>query len=169
MDPTLLQVYIALLIAGILLVGAEIYLPGGIVGFIGALALLAAVGVGFFVAGPAFGFLSAVIIVLVSSVGLYFWIHLFPKTATGRKLALNADGSSFKADGQEWQALVGREGVAQSALRPSGVALIDGRRLDVITAGLWIESGTPVRVQSVQGHRVEVVPLAPAAPGEPRP
>ena len=77
--------------------------------------------------------------------------------------------SSFKADGQEWQALVGKEGVAQSALRPSGVALIEGRRLDVITAGLWIESGTPVRVQSVQGHRVEVIPLAPAAPAEPRP
>lgn len=167
MDASLLQIYLALLITGVLLVGAEIYVPGGIVGVLGALALLGAVVVGFFF-GPGFGVISAVAIVILSSVGLYFWIHYFPRTSTGRKLALQEDGRLNKNDGPELQALIGLEGVAQSALRPSGVAIVGGRRLDVITAGVWIEPGTPVRVTAVQGHRIEVSAIVPAAsPGEP--
>jgi membrane-bound serine protease (ClpP class) len=46
--------------------------------------------------------------------------------------------------------------VAQSNLRPSGLALIDGKRIDVVTEGPMIERGTPVKVVAVEGMRVVV-------------
>ena len=53
-------------------------------------------------------------------------------------------------------ALVGRVGQAASPLRPGGVVEIDGERLDVVTEGEFLESGTMVRVLYVQGNRIVV-------------
>jgi len=41
-------------------------------------------------------------------------------------------------------------------LRPAGMALINGRRVDVVTEGAMIERDTPVRVVAVEGMRVVV-------------
>ncbi len=53
----------------------------------------------------------------------------------------------------EW---VGRTGTALTPLRPSGAADIDGTRVDVVTAGDYIEAGAAIRVVGVRGARVEV-------------
>jgi len=52
--------------------------------------------------------------------------------------------------------LVGRTGTTISPLRPSGAADIEGRRIDVVTAGEFIPSGAAIRVVDVRGSRVEV-------------
>jgi membrane-bound serine protease (ClpP class) len=52
--------------------------------------------------------------------------------------------------------LTGREGVALTVLRPSGMALIDGRRFDVVAESAMIERGSAVRVVQVDGTRVVV-------------
>jgi membrane-bound serine protease (ClpP class) len=52
---------------------------------------------------------------------------------------------------------VGRTGITRSALRPSGVAHIDGSRLDVMaTEGTWIDAGEPVVVVGVQTNSLLV-------------
>ena len=56
--------------------------------------------------------------------------------------------------------LLGQTGTAVTALRPSGTAAIDDRRIDVIAQGTFIPSGTPVEVVGVSGSRVEVRPVA---------
>jgi len=53
-------------------------------------------------------------------------------------------------------AFVGRTGTAVTVLRPTGAVEIDGERLDVVTEGEFLESGTAVRVLYVQGSRVVV-------------
>ena len=50
--------------------------------------------------------------------------------------------------------LGGKEGVTLTALRPAGAAEIEGRRLDVVTDGVFVEAGRPVRVISVEGARI---------------
>ncbi|MFT5142960.1 MAG: membrane-bound serine protease (ClpP class), partial [Thalassolituus oleivorans] len=52
--------------------------------------------------------------------------------------------------------LVGRTGTAITPLRPAGIAMIDDRRIDVISAGEYIDSGSDIRVISSRGARVEV-------------
>ncbi len=53
-------------------------------------------------------------------------------------------------------ALIGRRGVAVTALRPAGAARFGEERVDVITAGEFEEDGAPVRVIEVRGNRVVV-------------
>jgi len=153
--------YIALLIAGILMLGAEIYLPGGILGVVGAVALVAAIVVGFRI-GPAFGWAGVWVAVLTTALGLWLWVRFFPRTRIGRRLTLSADGRDFKARSEDLGRLVGHSGVATTDLRPAGIALIDGRRVDVVTDGEWVETGRPIRVVRVEGIRVVVVPADPA-------
>lgn len=162
MNP--LTLYIALILAGIMMLGAEIYVPGGILGVLGFLCLAGAVAIGFTL-GPVVGWLSAAAVVLGTAVGVWVWIRWFPKTRAGRQIMLEADGRDFKAPSEEWRALVGMTGEAVTDLRPAGIARIAGRRVDVTADGTWIEAGRPIRVVAVEGVRVVVRPAdgAPAA------
>lgn len=54
--------------------------------------------------------------------------------------------------------LTGRTGTACTALRPSGIAEIDGARINVVTEGDFIESGAQIRVTRSEGNRIVVAP-----------
>jgi membrane-bound serine protease (ClpP class) len=49
--------------------------------------------------------------------------------------------------------LTGRTGTAVTDLRPSGIAEIDGRRVDVVADGEFVRSGEPVAVLRDEGYR----------------
>jgi membrane-bound serine protease (ClpP class) len=49
--------------------------------------------------------------------------------------------------------LVGKIGVAVTDLRPSGTAIIDDERIDVVTEGPWIEEGAKVIVRQAESYR----------------
>jgi len=155
MDPSIL-LYIILVVAGLFLIGVEIFVPGGIIGAIGALSLVAAMLAGFQAFGPNGGLVSALVIILLSGLGIGLWIRYFPRTAAGRHLTLSSDGRDFKSAPPELKALAGKEGIAHSTLRPGGIALIEGHRVDVVAGGTWIEGGRRIRVISVEGARVVV-------------
>jgi membrane-bound ClpP family serine protease len=52
--------------------------------------------------------------------------------------------------------LLGKTGVVMSTLRPAGTADIDGKRIDVVSSGEYIEKGCEVVVSEVDGNRVVV-------------
>ena len=56
------------------------------------------------------------------------------------------------------RSLVGRVGVAQSKMLPSGSVLIDGQLIDAVSQGLAIDPGEPVIVVEVRANRVMVRP-----------
>lgn len=156
--------YIALLAAGLLLIAAEIFLPGGAAGVIGGLALLAAMAVGL-VAFPApWGFISAISIVVFGGIVLLLWVQIFPRTRTGRRITLRSDGADFKSCAQPPPELVGAAGEALTALRPAGTALIAGKRYDVLAdGGVWLAAGSALRVSAIRDCHV-IVRDAAAAP-----
>lgn len=67
------------------------------------------------------------------------------------------EGATGAADDKDWYGdtvvLDGRRGVASSDLRPAGVAVIDGERVDVVTAGEYIRAGEPIVVVRDEGYR----------------
>ena len=149
---------------GLLLIEAFV-LPGfGIAGILGILALLAAVimstvgdGVstqGLIAATSRFG-LSLLVALVASAVMLRY----LPKTKFGRQLVLETDLSAatgYTSERLSEHELVGKEGVASSTLRPSGVADIEGKRIDVVSDGEFIDPGERIRVDHVDGNRVVV-------------
>ena len=64
--------------------------------------------------------------------------------------------SGWHADQHEEDKLLGRTGTAITDLRPAGTILIEGRRLDAITPGDYLDQGSSVRVVEVQANRIVV-------------
>ena len=159
------QIFVILVVVGLFLIGAEIFLPGGVIGVIGALALLAAAGMGFAAFGLQGGMLSALIIVVLTGVCIVLWVKYFPSTRMGKHLMLSQDGKQFKSAAAELKDLAGKDGVALSVLRPSGIAQIEGKRVDVVADGSWIEQGKPIRITAVEGSRVLVREITPSKGG----
>ncbi len=147
--------FIVLFLVGILLIGAELFVPGGILGALGGLMLLGAIGAAFFIS-PTFGLAAAGAAAVLSVVSIALWITLFPKTGLGRKMTLAQDSRAFKSSEEGLESLLQKEGVASSDLRPGGFATIDGRRVNVVSEGGMISRDTRVRVTMIEGNRVVV-------------
>jgi membrane-bound serine protease (ClpP class) len=149
------QFFYICLIAGLFLFGAEIFVPGGLLGAIGAALLLAAIILGFF-AYDKYGTYIAVLILALTVGAVIAWMKIFPKTPYGKHMTVSNDLSDSVATEAGLDELIGKHGESASPLRPAGFALIDDRRIDVVTQGEMIDRGEPIRVVSVEGNRVIV-------------
>ncbi len=162
------QIFFTLLLSGLFLIGLEIFVPGGVLGALGGLALLASVMVAF-TFGPQLGFFATLLVIILLGISIWIWIRFFPQTPIGRALTLSKDGTAFKLASTTGQkVLLDKEGVTQTALRPGGIARIDGNRVDVVAEGGWIDKDTPIKVIEVEGNHVTVREIAsPAEKPEP--
>ena len=146
--------YFTLLLCGLFLVGAEIFVPGGILGCCGAAALIAAVVIGFNIFPPVLGWLSLLLILALSAAAVYGWMKFFPKSRVGRALSLEKNITAKDQDDSPWSA--GMKGVTTTPLRPAGKAVIESRRADVITTGAWIDQDAAIEIIRVEGNRIYV-------------
>jgi membrane-bound serine protease (ClpP class) len=82
-----------------------------------------------------------------------------PNTYVGRRIIL-ADvftkETGYHSDSYSDDHLTGKEGIAESSLRPAGIAIIDGERIDVVTEGEYLAPHTRIKVLRVDGNRVVV-------------
>jgi len=154
MDTTTL--FFIFVIAGMLLMGAELFVPGGILGVIGAGCLLVAVMLGFVAFGFHNGVLTAVSIFVFLAVSLAFWMKVIPKTRIGKSLTLEESTAGYSSFSHSSKDMVGKEGEAISVLAPSGIARVDGRRVDVMAESSLIPEGARVRVVKVVGNNLIV-------------
>jgi len=83
-------------------------------------------------------------------------IKYFPQTKYGQQMILHKTLEGAQSSTNASAELVGREGVAQTVLRPSGMAVIDGKRLDVAAESGMIGAGAPIKVVAVDGTQVIV-------------
>ena len=65
----------------------------------------------------------------------------------------NSEGYSVTPDLTQY---AGKSGLAVTTLRPGGIALIDGIRIDVVTFGDYIDAGTNIVVDKVEGSKIFV-------------
>lgn len=155
MEP--LTLYITLLLAGFMLIGMEIFVPGGILGIIGSGAWLVAAGVGMVKFETPWNVLSAFVLLLMGVLTFVVWIKYFPKSRIGKSLSLAESTKAYKAHRTVDEYPVGTPGEAVSTLRPSGIARFEGQRVDVVADGEWIEAGQPVKISSTSDGHVSVV------------
>ncbi|MBN2703576.1 MAG: hypothetical protein JXR23_05120 [Pontiellaceae bacterium] len=152
-----ITLYITLLAVGFILVGTEIFVPGGILGAFGAVAWLAAAIVGWIAFPDPWKLVSAVGLLFIGLLTFIIWIRFFPKSRMGKVLSLSENAASYKAHKTANLPPVGSVGKAVSTLRPSGIAEIEGQRLDVVANGEWIEAGESIKISSTSGGHISVV------------
>ena len=151
-----MSLLLTLLIAGIALLLAEVFLPGMVAGVLGVVCLLGVAVVGFADCGPKVGSLILMAELIAGTILTILWMRFFPKPPFGKKYILDPSTASHApTEGEQW---LGRDGVALTDLRPAGSARLDGEKVDVITTGEHLEAGTRVKVVRVDGPSVFVRP-----------
>ena len=148
-------------VAALVLIYLEFFLPGGALGVLGTISLVASIVLGFVLYSPATGMLIMVGELCAGAVALAYGLKLFPHTRTGKRMilstALGADEGYVGATAG-LEELVGQGGTAETDLRPAGIARIDGKRIDAVADGHFVDRGTAVTVLQVEGNRVVVRP-----------
>jgi membrane-bound serine protease (ClpP class) len=150
-----MNLILALIAGGFILLFAEIFLPGLIAGILGVLSLLAAVVVTAMVYGSvtALGLFGC--LCFLGLIGFLFWMRFFPGSSFGRRLSLAENGSTPTPTDPRLD-LIGQTGKSVTTLRPSGTALFHKQRHDVITEGSHIEADQMVKVVKIEGARMIV-------------
>ena len=148
---------ITLLIAvGLLLLFLETLLPGLIAGAIGMLLLAGAVVYAYLEMGIRTGNLTLLVVCISLIIATILWVRFFPDSAIARLFVSTSMVGNIDAEKPE---LLDQTGVAFTDLRPAGTALINGKRVDVVTEGGYVSKNTPIRVIEVEGMRVVVRPV----------
>jgi len=148
-------IVVTLLIVGAGLLYAEVFLPGLVAGTIGLICLGAGGALSFAYFGPSVGLAVSLGVTAGVVFGAYLWFTRFHRTKFAKKLISEGTIGDIDVD-EEQRDLLDQTGVAVTTLRPSGMAKIAGRRVDVVTEGQMIEKDTPVKVIAIEGMRVVV-------------
>ena len=147
---------IILQLVGVVVIIAEIILPsGGIL----SIAALGVFGYSLFIVFNeismtiGFSFVAAdlILIPVLVIVGLKL---LARSPVTLRKTLSRKEGVSSQSS--ELESYVGRQGTAVTDLRPAGIAVMNGKRVDVVTRGEYLEKDSAIIVTAVTGNQIIV-------------
>lgn len=152
----LLSIFI---VATLVLAFFELLLPGGVLGVLAAISLLAATWLGFdsygFFGGMSVFFGTLVALIILS----FIEFKLMAKTPYGQKFFLNTsvEGHSNKAQAED--SIIGKKGIALTRLNPSGKVLINNKNYEAHSQDGFIENGHEVAVIAQDNFKLTVKKL----------
>lgn len=149
----LMTLVVTLIVVGAALLVLETILPGMIAGILGFVCLMAAILIAYSGHGMRVGSIVLLTVLFGSIVGIMLYLKYFPDSRAAAMFISRGKVGNLGAEPRE---LLNQTGTALTDLRPSGTALIQGRRVDVVTEGPYVVRGTPVRVVAVEGMRTVV-------------
>jgi len=150
---------IILFIIGLFLLLAEIFfIPGfGLAGIGGIAAILASI---FLTFGNITQATYSILIALgISVIGFFLLIKYIPSTRTWRKFVLSTEQKKelgYTVGTKDLKRLTGKEGIAITPLRPSGIVEVNGKKLNALTQGEYVDSNTKIKIISVEGNKIVV-------------
>ena len=152
------SIVLLLILAGLSLVVIEIFFVPGttVVGLIGFVLQVIGVIFAFNYYGSSVGGSVAGGTAVVTAIVLYFSF----KSNVWSRFSLKGTINSRVNEGEHDAVTTGEEGVALSALRPSGKAELNKKTFEVRTLGPYVETGSRIRVVQVDSNKIIVEPLA---------
>ncbi len=151
-----------LFFGGAALVILELFIPGSAV--FGISGLLMMFGGLFLVLGgdgPAVQYLAVSLILALAIFAVI--VRKLPKSKIWSRFVLKNQAQTAQGytSSVDYSLLLGKEGIALTQLRPAGTALIEGKKVDVVSEGQYIAIREPIVVVSVSGRRVVVETVRP--------
>ncbi|WP_122627187.1 NfeD family protein [Lucifera butyrica] len=148
---------ILLFLGGFLLISVELFVPGfGFFGVAGAGCILVSI---FLILG---GNQAALAILLagfvIALIAFLLLLKKLPSSRLWKSLVLKdseTTGAGF-VSGQNYEAYLGKTGVAVTLLRPAGTVDIEGFYFDAVSEGKYIEPGSRIKVVNVTGNKIVV-------------
>ncbi|WP_054712799.1 NfeD family protein [Bacillus sp. JCM 19041] len=126
---------------------------------------IAAIGIIFMIVGlavPAPDMVYSILVGMATIVGAFsslLFLKVFPHRNMWAKMTLKDTLSSeagYNSMNESYKNLVGKQGKALTAFRPTGTAEIDGEPYSATSGGQWIQSDVDIEVVSVDGTRILV-------------
>ncbi len=149
---------IILVLVGMILIVVEMIIPGfGAAGISGGIAIIAGLIIGSSsLTGAMFSLL--IIVALLAIIATVIFRSALKGKLSRSPVVLNTaiEAGSTSLSGDEMKTIIGKRGRTVTALRPSGIAIIDGKRVDVCSEAEFIDRGEEILVESTDGMRVLV-------------
>lgn len=141
------------------LIVAEVFVPsGGILGICALACLIGGVAT-FFHYSDAAGWIGIVVAIVMVPSLLVAAYRMLPKTKFGRRVILSPpvrERGDAIPDTAELVQLLGQTGQVVTPLRPVGMCVFAGRRLESVAESGYIQKGTVVKVIRVEGTQLTV-------------
>jgi membrane-bound ClpP family serine protease len=148
---------ILLFAIGIALVAVEILVPGGLLGLVGGLCLLAGVVAAFSQFGGTGGAIATALALCIGAATIYAEFVVLPKTRLAKKFTMSETvAGRSQPEVADRTAVIGREVVAVTRLAPSGVVTLDGRRYEAFNQSGLAEAGSRLKVVDADTFRLIV-------------
>lgn len=139
-----------LLILGLLLIFIEFFLPGAVMGTLGAILVVASV---FVFAFNTTSTISLLLYILAICLILFYLtkyaIWRMQKTKSHHSIYSDASQVGYVASSYD-STMIGKQGVVISDLKPGGYILIDGKKLQALSVSGYISQDSRVEVISGQ-------------------
>lgn len=160
-------VEILMFIGGVILLLTEIFvIPGfGIAGISGIVLIFLSIFLSLIGSGPfitsetiSMAIIQLAFAIIAALVLIFLLAKHLPKSSLFNRLVLSESEKAeegFVSVSEEPE-LLGKTGVAITILRPVGIAEIEGKRVEVVSDGEFIQPGTKIKVIKVEGMRVLV-------------
>ncbi|NLC63442.1 MAG: nodulation protein NfeD [Thermoanaerobacterales bacterium] len=147
-----------LFLFGIIMVMVEIFIPGfGVFGIMGIIGVITSM----FMVFPSIeqAIISLLISLVASCIVIYLLIKYFKKKLVLYNFILKT--RQEKSDGyiasiEKKEMYLNKKGKAITPLRPAGVGVFDGNRLDVVTEGEFVPANSDIEIIRVEGGRIIV-------------
>ena len=146
----------SLLVAGLVLIAAEFFLPTVFIGFLGAMTSFAGI---YFAAAAGAGACAVfcVVFLLVLALEFFAFRRLLPQTSIGRSMinVTSNEGAAVPA-AAGYAVYVGKAGKAVTVLAPSGTVEVDGALLEAFSVDGFVERSAAIVVTEAGAGRVTV-------------
>ena len=146
---------VLLFITGVLLLAAEVVLPGGLAGIIGGIALLVGSVLTFSEYGAGSGTLATLGALIVVGGMLYIEMVWLPRSKIGRDLVVQSTVGGEQPPVAS-ATVIGKPAKALTTLAPSGFVDIEGTRYEAYCRTGHVSRGANLTVVDVDNFRVVV-------------
>jgi len=137
---------IGLVLAAFVLVFFEVILPGGILGLLAVVCIIAATWLGFSEFGLYGGGITLLVSVFGTALLVFVEFKLLANSRLGRGFFLSSAVSGHSNQAQGEDSLVGSEARTITRLNPSGKVAIEGRSYEAYSEDGFIDAGQTVVV-----------------------
>ena len=140
-------------VIGLAIIAAELFVPGTFLGFVGSGLIITSIVLAFYHHPPLYGISLVFITSIVVPAMMIWWLG---------KVSLTSSQSvedGYISTDESLEELLGKEGITLTLLRPTGIAKIGNRRVDVTSEHIAVPKDVTVKVVKVEGNRVIVKPL----------
>ncbi|OOB80277.1 MAG: hypothetical protein BEN19_05780 [Epulopiscium sp. Nuni2H_MBin003] len=146
-----------LLIAGFILIGVEIIMPGiSVSGIAGSVCILISI---FLIADNiAEGVAITIIVIIILAIMFYVAVKVLSTGKLYSKIVLT-DKPHKLSTIEELEVLVDKDGIALTDLRPTGFILVDNKKVEVVSNSRFIMKNEKVVISHLNGKNIVVSPI----------